>query len=48
MFVHGQIPTEVPERNFEAEDDEFDDLNEFEDDMDFEDYDGLDFDENWN
>ena len=47
MFVHGQIPAEVPERNFEAEDD-FDDFDEFEDDMDLEDYDGLDFDENWN
>ncbi|MFB9053021.1 hypothetical protein ACFFVB_07990 [Formosa undariae] len=47
MFVHGQIPAEVPERNFEAEED-LDDFDEFEDDMDLEDYDGLDFDENWN
>ncbi|MDW5288815.1 IS1096 element passenger TnpR family protein [Formosa sp. PL04] len=48
MFVHGQIPDEVPERNFESDDDDLDDFDEFEDDMDLEDYDGLDFDENWN
>lgn len=47
MFVHGQIPDEVPERNFEAEDD-LDEFDEFEDDIDLEDYDNLDFDENWN
>ncbi|WP_159021325.1 hypothetical protein [Formosa sp. L2A11] len=47
MFVHGQIPDEVPERNFEAEDD-LDEFDEFEDDLDLEDYDNLDFDENWN
>ncbi|WP_299779931.1 hypothetical protein [uncultured Formosa sp.] len=47
MFVHGQIPDEVPERNFEAED-ELDDFDEFEDDLDLDDYDNLDFDENWN
>ncbi|MBP93597.1 MAG: hypothetical protein CMC55_05715 [Flavobacteriaceae bacterium] len=46
MFVHGQVPDEAPEKNFEAE--SFDDYNEFEDDLDIDDYDNLDFDENWN
>ncbi|CAH8281574.1 pRiA4b ORF-3-like protein [Mariniflexile fucanivorans] len=47
MFVHGQIPDEAPEKIFDADDD-YDDFDEFEDDLDIEDYDGLDFDENWN
>ncbi|EGV42952.1 hypothetical protein BZARG_2418 [Bizionia argentinensis JUB59] len=47
MFVHGQVPDNAPEKNFEAEN--FDDYNdEFEDDLDIDDYDNLDFDENWN
>lgn len=47
MFIHGQIPESAPEKSFEAED--FDDFNdEFDDGLDIEDYDGLDFDENWN
>jgi hypothetical protein len=47
MFVHGQIPDTAPEKNFEA--DNFDDFNdEFDDDLDIDDYDNLDFDENWN
>lgn len=46
MYVHGQIPDEAPEKVFEAEDD--DDYDEFEDDFDANDYDNLDFDENWN
>jgi len=46
MFVHGQIPDEAPEKIFEAEED--DDYNEFEDDVDADDYQDLDFDENWN
>jgi hypothetical protein len=47
MFVHGQIPESAPEKSFEAED--FDNFNdEFDDGLDIEDYDGLDFDENWN
>ena len=46
MFVHGQIPTEAPEKNFEA--DSFDDDNEFDDDYDVDDYSDLDFDEQWN
>ncbi|GAA4306420.1 IS1096 element passenger TnpR family protein [Aestuariibaculum suncheonense] len=48
MYVHGQIPDTAPEKSFEADDD-FEDFNdEFEDGFDFDDYDGLDFDENWN
>jgi len=46
MFVHGQLPDEAPEKSFEAED--FENYNEFEDDLDVDDYDHLDFDENWN
>lgn len=47
MFVHGQIPESAPEKSFEAED--FSNFNdEFDDGLDIEDYDGLDFDENWN
>ncbi|WP_027124555.1 IS1096 element passenger TnpR family protein [Gelidibacter mesophilus] len=47
MFVYGQIPTEAPQKSFEAEDD-FDDYDEFDDDFDVEDYENMDFDENWN
>lgn len=46
MFVKGQIPEVAPEKFFEADD--TDDFNEFEDDLDIDDYDNLDFDENWN
>lgn len=46
MFVHGQIPTEAPEKQFEA--DEFDEDDEFEDGFDVEDYEDMGFDENWN
>lgn len=46
MFVHGQIPDDAPEKIFEAEDD--DDFDEFEDGLDIDDYNSLDFDENWN
>jgi len=46
MFVHGQIPDEAPEKTFEAEGD--DDFTEFDDDVDIDDYQDLDFDENWN
>jgi len=43
MFVQGQIPDEAPEKSFEAEN--FDD---FENEPDVDDYESLDFDENWN
>ena len=46
MFVHGQVPDEAPQKVFEAESDDFD--SEFEDGIDAEDYDDLEFDENWN
>jgi hypothetical protein len=46
MYVHGQLPTSAPEKEFEAEPDEFG--PEFEDDYDVDDYDDLSFDENWN
>lgn len=46
LFAHGQIPDQAPEKSFSA--DEFDEFNEFEDDLDVDDYDHLDFDENWN
>ena len=46
MFVHGQIPTEAPEKTFEAEASET--FDEFEDDLNIDDYDNLDFNENWN
>lgn len=47
MFVHGQIPDSAPEKTFEAEDFGAD-FNEFDDDVDVDDYDNLDFDEHWN
>ena len=46
MFAHGEIPTEAPEKNFEAE--AFDSLKEYDDDYDVDDYESLDFDEQWN
>ncbi len=46
MFVHGQIPEEAPEISFEADDDNSD--SEFNDDIDIDDLDNLDFDQNWN
>lgn len=44
MYVHGQIPTEAPERSFESASPE----DEFNEDLDVDDYESLDFDENWN
>ena len=46
MFVQGQVPNDAPEKIFEAEKDE--EYDEFEDDFDVNDYDNLDFNENWN
>ena len=45
MFAHGQIPDEAPEKEFIA-DVEGEDSEEY--GLDPEDYDDLDFDENWN
>ena len=48
MFAHGQIPEEAPEKNFISEEIDPDDDFDEEFDLDPEDYDSLDFDENWN
>lgn len=46
MFVHGQIPLEAPDKEFVAEENEFGD--DYNSDLDVDDYDDLSFDENWN
>lgn len=46
MFVQGQVPDTAPEKLFET--DEGDDFNEFENGLNVDDYENLDFDENWN
>lgn len=46
MYVHGQIPNEAPEKSFEAED--TDDYDAFGNDLNVDDYEDLDFNENWN
>lgn len=46
MFVQGQVPENAPEKLFEADNE--DNFNEFEDGLNIDDYDNLDFDENWN
>lgn len=46
MFVQGQVPDTAPEKLFEADAD--DNFDEFEDGIDVDDYNSLDFDENWN
>ena len=46
MYVHGQIPTEAPEKTFEVDDTSgYDNID---DDLNIDDYDNLDFNENWN
>ncbi|WP_130286208.1 IS1096 element passenger TnpR family protein [Aquimarina brevivitae] len=47
MFVHGQLPDQAPDKEFVADDSFDDDVND-EDVMNLDDYDDLDFDENWN
>ena len=47
MFAHGEIPEEAPEKTFKADSLEGDDLDD-EYGLDSEDYEDLDFDENWN
>jgi len=44
MFAFGDIPDEAPEKDFVAEGED----TSLDDDLDPEDYDNLDFDENWN
>lgn len=46
MYVQGQVPTEAPDKIFEAESN--DDYDDFDDDFNIDDYDNLDFEENWN
>jgi len=46
MFAHGQIPEEAPEKEFVADNEGDEDEDEY--GLDPEDYDNLDFDENWN
>lgn len=48
MYSHGQIPEEAPEKEFTSE--PIEDADDFEEDFDLdpEDYENLDFDENWN
>ena len=46
MFVQGQVPDDAPEKIFEAESDDYDELDD--DDFNIDDYDNLDFNENWN
>jgi len=45
LYVHGQIPNDAPEKLFEGEDAE---TEKFSGDYNIDDYDDLDFDENWN
>lgn len=46
LFAHGVLPENPPDKNFEAEKDDFQD--DFDDDPDFENLDDFDFDEQWN
>ncbi len=46
MFAHGDLPDSAPEKNFEAEKNEFGDG--LDDDLDIDDYDNLGFQEHWN
>jgi hypothetical protein len=46
MFVHGQIPNEAPIKEFSAETE--DEFGEFNEGLDLDGYEDLDFDENWN
>lgn len=46
LFAHGQLPEFPPEKQFEAEEGPSDDFND--PGIDIDDYDNLDFDENWN
>jgi len=48
MYSHGQIPEEAPEKEFTSEPIEGEEDFDEEFDLDPEDYDNLDFDENWN
>ena len=45
MYVHGQVPTEAPSKTFESDSLFQDDID---DDFNIDDYDNLNFEENWN
>jgi hypothetical protein len=47
LFVHGQVPSDAPEKVFEAKSSD-DSYDEFDDGYGNDDYEQLDFDENWN
>jgi hypothetical protein len=47
LFVHGQVPSDAPEKVFEAKSSD-DSYDEFDDGYGSDDYEQLDFDENWN
>lgn len=47
MFAHGEIPDEAPDKEFKAEGAEDDD-DYIDDELNHEDYEDLDFNENWN
>jgi len=46
MFVQGQVPDSAPEKVFKAESDDL--YNDLDDDYNVDDYEDLDFNENWN
>ena len=46
MFSNGILPEEAPQKNFEAEN--FDEFNDLDNELDIDDYDHLNFNENWN
>ncbi|OEJ98847.1 hypothetical protein A8C32_06575 [Flavivirga aquatica] len=46
MFIKGQVPDTAPDKLFEA--DNINDFDEYDEDSDVNDYESLDFDENWN
>ncbi|MBC8753681.1 hypothetical protein H2O64_03310 [Kordia sp. YSTF-M3] len=49
LFSHGILPDSAPDKQFEADEDEDPyGFNENDDDLDINDYDSLNFDENWN
>ncbi|WP_108868625.1 IS1096 element passenger TnpR family protein [Aquimarina aquimarini] len=47
MYIHGQIPDQAPEKEFVA-DDEYNEDDDNDDFIDFDEYGNLGFDENWN
>ncbi|WP_010522919.1 IS1096 element passenger TnpR family protein [Aquimarina agarivorans] len=49
MFAHGELPDSAPDKNFESEKLDFNDLDDdFNDNLNIDDYDNLGFEEHWN